>query len=127
MTTNGQYQKTSRLKMLFRKAGTYLLGYLLYAGVMAALFFLLFRVRLDTILITSVLGYNIVQVRGASNFLVVSLALIMLVGVGYSEDQLRKAIEENKMWKVLLRIYAVTAAVWIVWVSVYTLATWVIY
>lgn len=127
MTSNGQNQKTSRLKSFLQKAEHYLVGYLLYAGTMAALFFLLFRIRLDAILITSGMGYNIVQVRGTSNFIIVILALIMLVGVGYSEDRLRKAIEENRMWKVLLRIYLVTAAAWIFWLCIYTVAKWIVY
>ena len=126
MTSKNQNQKTSKLKVFLRKAENYLLGYLLYAVIMAALFFLIFRIRMDMILISTELGYNIFQVRTITNYSILISSLIMLVGVGYSEDRLRKAIEENRMWKVLLRIYLVTAAVWVFWLCVYYIAMWII-
>jgi hypothetical protein len=126
MISNTQNQKTARRKELLRKAGNYLLGYVLYAGVMAALFFLLWRIFTDVTLVSSLMGYNVFQVEGITNYTVVILGLIMLVGVGYSEDRLRKAIPENRMWKVLLRIYLVTAAAWALWMGAYYVVVWFI-
>lgn len=102
-----------------------MLAYLLYAVCMAALMFLLFRIYVDMNLITSVAGSNVFQVSWMANWTVLIVGLVMLVGVGYSEDRLRKAIEENRMWKVLLRVYLATAAAWALWEAIYYVAMWI--
>jgi hypothetical protein len=124
MTSNTQNQKPSRLKEFLRKAANYLLGYLLYAGPMVALVFLLFRIYVDLNLITSVAGYNKFQVSLIANWAVLLIGLVLLVGVGFSEDRLRKSIAENRMWKVLLWIYLATGAIWAVWEGVYYVSMW---
>jgi hypothetical protein len=126
MTSNTQNQKPSRLKEFLRKAANYLLGYLLYAGPMVALVFLLFRIYVDLNLITSVAGYNKFQVSLIANWGVLLIGLVLLVGVGFSEDRLRKSIAENGMWKVLLWIYLATAAIWAVWEGVYYVSMWIL-
>jgi hypothetical protein len=122
MKSNAQNQKTSRLKAFLRKAAKYFLGYLLYTVCMAALVFLLFRIDMDLTLILTALGDSKFQVRGITNWTVVIMGLLMLVGIGFSEDWLRKSIAENRMWKVLLRMYLATAAAWLLWEGIYFVA-----
>jgi len=126
MASNNPNNNTSKTKSLFYKAGRYLLGYFLFTVILAALFFLLWRIRADVIIMAYQLDYNIVQVTGISNYTIVIAGILMLVGVGYSEDRLRKAIEENRMWKPIRRIFVATAALWGIWVAIYYVAMWII-
>ena len=126
MTIPNQDPKTSKIKAFLRKAMYYVVGYLLYAVTMAALIFLLFRIRLDVILIADLLRFKIWEIRGIVNISLVVIGILMFILVGFSEDRLRKSIEENRMWKVLLRIYIGTGAAWALWTLLYYISVWII-
>jgi hypothetical protein len=121
MTSNAQNQNAKRIEFL-RKAGNYLLGYLLYTAAMLALLFLIFRIDTDMTLILCARGDGKFQVRGITNWTVFGISLIMLAGFVISEDRLRKAMAENRMWKVLLRIYLVSGGAWALWECIYQVA-----
>jgi hypothetical protein len=128
MTSISQDPKTSKFQAFLRKAARYLLGYLLFAVDMVALIFLLFRIRLDTILISDIFEYEIWEIRSITTFTILIIGLIMFAVVAYCEDRLRKAIETNGMWwKVLLRIYLGTAVAWILEICIYNAVVWFVY
>lgn len=126
MTSTNQNNKSARKKLFFQRAGSFAIGYFLYALVMAALFFLLFRIRSDVILLAFQAGKNLVDVRGISNIIVVAAGVIMLVGVVYSEDYLRKGIFDGKLWKCILRIALATGIAWGGWLVLFYLLYWII-
>lgn len=118
---------TNPKKSFFRTAGAYIIAYLLFAIVLLSLVLLLFRIRSDVIMVAFELGNNRAVVRGLSNISVVIAGIVMLVGVVYSDDYLRRGIEAGKMWKHILRIFIVTAAAWALWMLAYFIAIWIIY
>ncbi len=126
MNSTDKNNKAARRKAFLQKAGNYTIGYLLYALVLVALFFLLFRIRSDVILLAYQAGKNMVDVRGISNIIVLLVALIMLVGMVYSEDYLRKGIADGRLWNCILRIYIAAASAWAFWLVLFYILVWVI-
>jgi hypothetical protein len=126
MSLDNQNNKATRRRQFFKTAGNYIAGYSLLALVMLALFFLLFRIRSDVILLAFQSGKNQVDVRGISNIIIVFAGLIMMVGVVYAEDYLRKGIPERRLWQCILRIYIATAGAWVFWLALFYILLWII-
>ncbi|MCE5208124.1 MAG: hypothetical protein LLG42_07410 [Chloroflexi bacterium] len=119
MTSDNQDRKITSKTDRFRIVGNYVLGYLFFAIFLFLLVFLLFRIRANVIQIAFLLGNNEVKVKGISNLAVLFSAIIMLAGIVFSEDYLRKGIAQNRMWKHILRIFIVTGSAILVSLGLY--------
>lgn len=113
-------------KSFLQKAGAYVIGYLFLLIVFVSLIFLLFNIRGDVIDIAFFLGKNSVQVRGISNLAIMLAGIVMLVGLVYSDDYLRRGIIAGKMWKHILHIALAAAGAWLIELLTVLFIKWVV-
>ena len=92
-------------------AGRYILVYSIFIVFLVLAAFLLFRIRMNVIQIGFLLGYNQVQVKGFSNLGVLISGILILGGIVFAEDYLRKGVELGLMWKRLLRVFIIEAGI----------------
>lgn len=93
-----------------RRLLDYVVGYIFYAIFVLLAAYLLFRIRINVIQIAFLLINNAAKVRGISNTVVVISGIGIFAVVMFGEDYLRKGIEQHRMWKHLLRIFALTCS-----------------
>ncbi len=104
-------QKQKKPESRLQTAGSYILLYLVFIVFLVMAAFLLFRVRMNVIQIGFLLGYNQVQVKGFSNLGVLISGVLILAGIVFAEDYLRKGVQEGLMWKRILRVFILEAGV----------------
>jgi hypothetical protein len=85
----------------------YLLCYTIFLMLVGLALFILFRVRSDIIVVAFWMGYNQVIVKGISNLGVMIAGIIILGGVIFMEDHLRKGVENGLFWKRALRLVVI--------------------
>lgn len=96
-------KNSNRTQLVLR----YIFGYLLFFVFLILSAFLLFRLRTNLIQISFLLGYNQVQVKGISNLGVLIGGVLILSGIVFSEDYLRKGIQQADLWPRVLRLFLV--------------------
>lgn len=123
MPSNPPDPGTIQTKSNFRIAATYIIGYLTFTASLLLVVILLFRIRMNIVQIAFLLGKNQVEVKGLANFGVLISGIILLAGIIFSEDYLRKGIEKNRMWKHLLRIFLVEGTAVMISLGLYFLVS----
>ena len=83
----------------------YIAGYSLFLVFLVAAAFLIFRLRANLIQIAFLLGYNQVKVKGIANLGILFGGILVLAGVIFSEDYLRKGIQKKQMLQHALHIF----------------------
>ena len=107
MNTNNSLSKANKKEGRSPRVFKYIIGYTLFIIFLVLAALLLFRVRMNLIQIGFLLGYNAVQVKGISNLGVLFGGILILAGIIFSEDYLRKGIEQDRLWVHARRIFTV--------------------
>jgi hypothetical protein len=107
MKTNNSLTPENKKKERVQRVFRYIIGYTLFIIFLILAAFLLFRVRTNLVQIGYLMGYNAVQVKGISNLGVLFGGILILAGIIFSEDYLRKGIQQESLWKHALRIFIV--------------------
>jgi hypothetical protein len=97
----------------------FLTCYSVFAVLATAAALFLFRVRLNFIQISFYLGNNRVATKGISNVAVLIFGIVILSGIVFMEDYLRKGVNEGLFWRRVLQIVIVEAILFALSMGIY--------